>query len=518
MISKKQIEKIINKGAVDFIILLHKKFDIKRQELLNKRIIEQKIIDKTGDIDFLKETKDIREKNWNVAEIPEKLKNRTVEITGPPNNRKMVINALNSNANCYMADFEDSLSPIGDNIIKGQINLYDTLRENISYFDENKNKNYEVNDYNNSPTLFIRPRGLHMEEDYLKKNGLGPVISASIFDFGLYVYNNYNQLFKNNKGLYLYLPKLQNYLEAEWWNDIFNFTEDFFSIVRGSIKATVLIEHILAAFQMDEILFALRHHSAGLNCGRWDYIFSFIKVFKNNKEFILPDRKLITMNTHFMNSYVKLLVKTCHNRGIHAMGGMAAQLPVKNNSDLNQKFINDVYKDKAHEAQLGLDGTWIAHPSLLETSIKAFNENRIVQGDNQLSLLRNEFNIDKFDLLNSIKGNVSLDGINENVYALIKYLESWINGIGAVSINNKMEDAATAEISRMQLWQWIHNNIKYDKNNKVDITLIKELSKKITENEKIISLLVEMLNTKDPPEFMTNFILNNKVHFLSFKK
>tara|TARA_B100001093_G_C26449092_1_gene851495 strand:- start:85 stop:687 length:603 start_codon:yes stop_codon:yes gene_type:complete len=200
------------------------------------------------------------------------------------------------------------------------------------------------------------------------------------------------------------------------------------------------------------------------------------------------------------------------------MGGMAAQLPVKNNSELNKKFIDDVYKDKAHEAQLGLDGTWIAHPSLLETSIKAFNENRIVQGDNQLSLLRNEFNIDKFDLLNSIKGNVSLDGINENVYALIKYLESWINGIGAVSINNKMEDAATAEISRMQLWQWIHNNIKYDKNNKVDITLIKELSKKITENEKIISLLVEMLNTKDPPEFMTNFILNNKVHFLSFKK
>tara|TARA_S200000501_G_C20816066_1_gene740602 strand:- start:155 stop:1705 length:1551 start_codon:yes stop_codon:yes gene_type:complete len=503
-------EKIINKDAISFIILLNNKFNIKRQKLLQNRIIEQQKIDKTGTIDFLEKTKNIRSTNWVVSKLPEKLKKRTVEITGPPNNRKMVINALNSGANCYMADFEDSLSPIKNNVIEGQINLYDTLHENISYYDEKKNKNYEIKNYNNLPNIFIRPRGLHMEENYLKKNNIGPIVSASIFDFGLYVYNNYKQLFHNEKGLYLYLPKLQNYLEARWWNNIFNFTEDFFSIARGTIKATVLIEHILAAFQMNEILFELRHHSAGLNCGRWDYIFSFIKVFKNNKKYIFPDRKLITMKTHFMNSYVKLLVKTCHKRNVHAMGGMSAQLPVKNNSELNNKFLKDVYNDKAHEAQLGLDGTWIAHPDLLNTVIKAFNENRIIQGDNQLSLLRNEFYINKFDLLNSVNDKITLNGINENLYALIKYVESWINGVGAVSINNKMEDAATAEISRMQLWQWIYHNINYDENNKVNIALIKELSKKITENEEIIYLLVKMLDTDEPPEFMTNFILNNK--------
>jgi malate synthase len=508
MISKNDLNKVINKGAVNFIILLNRKFNIKRQELLKNRLIEQKIIDKTGDIDFIKETKDIRDKKWTVATVPEKLKNRTVEITGPPNNRKMVINALNSGANCYMADFEDSLSPIKNNVIYGQINLYDTLRRNITYFDKNKNKNYEIRDYHNLPTIFIRPRGLHMEEDYLKKNGLGPIVSASIFDFGLYVFNNYKQLFNDNKGLYLYLPKLQNYLEARWWNDIFNFTEDFFCIVRGTIKATVLIEHILAAFQMNEILFELRHHSAGLNCGRWDYIFSFIKVFKNHKKFILPDRKLITMDTHFMNSYVKLLVKTCHNRGVHAMGGMAAQLPVKNNPELNKKFIEDVYNDKSNEAKLGLDGTWIAHPGLLDTVIKAFNDFRVIGGNNQLTLLRNEFNVDKYDLLYNLEGNITINGIKENTYALIKYIESWINGIGAVAINNKMEDAATAEISRMQLWQWINYNINYDKDKKIDITLIKKLSKKITENKNIINLIMEMLNTNNPPEFMTNFIIN----------
>ena len=333
-------------------------------------------------------------------------------------------------------------------------------------------------------------------------------ISASLFDFGLYFFHNAEKLLENDSGPYFYLPKLESHLEARWWNKVFNYSQDYLNIPRGTIKATVLIETILAAFEMDEILYELRHHSVGLNCGRWDYIFSFIKKFKNNKKFILPDRSLITMNVHFMQSYVKLLVKTCHRRGAHAMGGMSAQLPVKNNEELNKINFDKVYNDKVIEAKNGMDGTWIAHPAFLNVAKKAFLENSIVDGPNQINVLREDVNVNEKDLLTVPKGEITLGGVEENVNAFVKYTESWISGKGAVSINNLMEDAATAEISRLQLWQWIFHKVKIN-NTILNIDFVENIVKSKTDDLQLIKLIINMLKSNTPPNFLTTYILNN---------
>ena len=492
---------IFTSEANTFVELLSKKFESSRLNLLKKRSEKQEEINNNKFPTFLKETENIRNGKWKISKIPDDLQKRTVEITGPPN-RKMMINALNCGSDCYMCDMEDSLSPTWDNLVQGQINLYDLVRKRISYYDKKKEKMYSINDYNNIPTLFVRPRGLHMTQNVNGKN-----ISASLFDFGYYFFHNAKKLIENNTGPYFYLPKLESHLEAKWWNGVFNFSEDYLSIPRGTIKATVLIETILAAFEMDEILYELRHHSAGLNCGRWDYIFSFIKKFKNHKEFILPNRSLITMDVHFMNSYVKLLVKTCHKRGAHAMGGMSAQLPVKNNDELNEFNFDKVYKDKVSEAKNGMDGTWIAHPAFIEIAQKAFFENSLIDGPNQINILRNDVNIIDTDLITVPSGEITLRGVELNVIALVKYIESWISGVGAVAINNLMEDAATAEISRLQLWQWINHNVLID-DKILDINYIMDIVKNNCNNIIVTNLVKKMLFTNNPPEFMTNFILN----------
>ena len=507
MIIGKQIkdsEKVFTEKACKFIEDLVKKFKPQINNILDNRKKTQENINNGIFPTFLEETEHIRNGSWKVAQIPKDLINRTIEITGPVD-RKMIINALNSNANCFMCDIEDSLSPSWENIVNGQINLYDLARKNISYFHKKRNKHYKINDYNNIPTLMVRPRGFHMIESHITLNG--EPIPACLFDFGFHFYHNAKKLTENNSGPYFYLPKMQHYLEARLWNDIFNYSQDYLSIPRGTIRATVLVEHISLAFQMDEVLYELRHHSAGLNCGRWDYIFSFIKLFKNYKEMVLPDRKLITMKTHFMDSYVKLLTKTCHRRGIHAMGGMAAQIPVKNNDELNNKNLQIVYNDKKGEASAGMDGTWVAHPGLIDIARKSFEENRLVEGNNQLNVQFNDDNLKEEDLLKIPEGSITIDGIKENINACILYMSSWLNNRGAVAINNKMEDAATAEISRMQLWSWIYHKRILENGDIVNLDLIKKLIDNY-EQKNVCDLLIKMLGTKEPPDFLTNKLYN----------
>jgi len=502
MITKE--EDIFNIYSTNFLWKLVDKFENRRIELLKNRVIRREEIEKGILPNFLDNTKEVRINKWVVSKVPEILKKRHVEITGPPD-RKMIINALNSGADCYMCDFEDSLSPSFDNIKKGQINLYDAIRKNITYRDDKKDKLYQVNDYKKSPVIFIRPRGLHMEEKnvdtYCNKK-----ISASLFDFAFYFFNNVTDLINNGRGPYFYLPKLESHYEARWWNDIFNFSEDYFSLPRGTIRATVLIENILAAFEMDEILFELRHHSAGLNCGRWDYIFSYIKLFKNNKDYLSPDRKLITMESHFMKSYVDLLIKTCHKREAYAIGGMAAQIPVKDNEELNNKNMEKVYNDKVKEVKAGVDGTWIAHPFLIKYARKAFQD--FSEGNNnQFNIKRFDVDIDSTDLLKIPTGKITEEGILTNIKAITIYIDSWIRGIGAVNIDNLMEDAATAEISRVQLWQWCKYEVLIN-NIKLDIKFIIEKAKNFTENKIVLELIYQMISTNTPPEFLTNYIIN----------
>ena len=490
---------ILNNDAISFLTLLTRTFKPVLDKLLNNRILIQKNIDNGNFPNFINETKNIRESEWIVSPLPDELQLRTVEITGPAE-RKMMINALNSDADCFMCDVEDSLSPTWDNIINSQINFYDYVHQKIAYYNPEKNKHYYINDYNNTPVLFVRPRGLHMVEKNLLIDN--EPIPASFFDFGLYFFHNAKQLLSNNTGPYFYLPKLEHYLEARLWNDIFNFSQDYFKIPRGTIKATVLVEHISLAFQMDEVLFELRNHSAGLNCGRWDYIFSFIKKFKNFPNFCLPDRSLVTMNTHFMDSYVKLLTKTCHRRKVHAMGGMAAQVPVKNNPDLNNKNLEKVYSDKKKEAENGMDGTWVAHPGLIKTARLSFIDNRVVKSTNQISYVP-DVNISAKDLLTIPTGEITHEGIIENINALVLYINSWLNGRGAVAISHKMEDAATAEISRLQLWQWVKHKKRIDTGKLITLDYISDLTYEISSFNKVNELFLNMLEKDVPDEFLT---------------
>lgn len=441
---------ILTTEALEFLATLHRRFNARRLELLARRTERQRALDAGERLDFLPETAHIRESDWTIAPFPPQLNDRRVEITGPVD-RKMVINALNSGAKVFMADFEDANTPTWQNQIEGQINLRDALRRTITYTSP-EGKYYALNA--NPAILFVRPRGWHLNEKHVLIDG--EPMSGSIFDFGLYFFHNAQTAIDVQGGPYFYLPKMESHLEARLWNDIFVLAQELRGIPRGTIKATVLIETILAAFEMDEILYELREHSAGLNCGRWDYIFSCIKKFRNDPNFCLADRALVTMTTHFMRSYSLLAIKTCHRRGAHAMGGMAAQIPIKNDPVANEAALAKVRADKEREANDGHDGTWVAHPGLVPVAMEVFD--RLMPTPNQISRQRDDVQVTAADLLAFGPSEpITEQGMRLNINVGIQYLGAWLAGNGCVPVFNLMEDAATAEISRAQIWQWIRS-------------------------------------------------------------
>ena len=444
-----EFSSILTPEALAFVADMARQFDDRRKQLLERRAKVQSDIDAGNLPTFPEETRHIREGDWRIAPVPDDLQNRRVEITGPVD-RKMVINALNSGATTYMADFEDSHAPTWEATIQGQINLRDAVDGTIE-FTNPAGKLYRLSE--ETATLIVRPRGWHLVEKNVTVDG--KPISASLFDFGLFFFHNAQNLISNGTGPYFYLPKMESHLEARLWNDVFVFAQNFLSIPQGTIKATVLIETILAAFEMDEILYELRDHAAGLNCGRWDYIFSFIKRFKNNAAYIFPDRAQITMTRHCMHSYSLLAIKTCHRRGAHAIGGMAAQIPIKNNPTENAAALQKVREDKTREATDGHDGTWVAHPGLVPIAMEEFG--KVMPGPNQLERLRQDVQVTADDLLKLPAGSITEVGLRTNVSVGIQYMANWLSGLGCVPLYNLMEDAATAEISRTQVWQWVHH-------------------------------------------------------------
>lgn len=449
-----EFKEILTPDALTFVANLERAFGQRRRELLQKRDERQAEIDAGQMPDFLPETADIRQREWTVAAIPADLQDRRVEITGPVD-RKMVINALNSGANVYMADFEDSHAPTWEATIEGQINLRDAIDESIT-FTNPAGKFYQLNA--ETATLMVRPRGWHLVEKHILLDG--SPISASLFDFGLFFFHNAQKLIDKGTGPYFYLPKLESHLEARLWNDAFNLAQDELDIPRGTIRATVLIENILAAFEMDEILWELREHSAGLNCGRWDYIFSAIRKFRNYPDFTYPNRAQVTMTTHMMRAYSLLTIKTCHRRGIQAMGGMAAQIPIKSDPEANEKALEKVRADKEREAKDGHDGTWVAHPGLVQIAKAEFD--KYMPTPNQIDKKREDVNVTAADLLAVPEGTITEEGLRTNIDVGILYMAAWLDGNGCVPIYNLMEDAATAEISRSQLWQWVHNGARLE--------------------------------------------------------
>jgi len=462
-------DRILSTEALSLVAKLHRAFEARRRELLAQRVERARRLDAGERPDFLAATKSIRDGQWRIAPVPADLQCRRVEITGPVE-RKMIINALNSGADAYMTDFEDSNSPNWDNQIQGQINLIDAIRRTITL--EQGGKFYRLN--NKVATLVVRPRGWHLDEKHVFVDGKR--VSGGIFDFALYMFHNAKELLARDTGPYFYLPKLESHLEARLWNEIFVMTQKDLGIPQGTIKATVLIETILAAFEMDEILYELRDHSAGLNAGRWDYIFSCIKKFKNDPGFCLADRALITMRVPFMEAYALLLLKTCHRRGAPAIGGMNAQIPVKNNPELNQRAIDAVRGDKSRAAQDGYDGAWVAHPGLVEPAMQEFVA---VLGErpNQFDKQRDDVQVSAADLLNfRPEAPITEAGLRMNINVGIHYLGSWLAGNGCVPIHNLMEDAATAEISRSQVWQWIRSSKgRLDDGRKVSAELVRSL-------------------------------------------
>jgi len=460
---------ILTADALVFLARLHRTFDARRLELLTRRIQRQKEIDSGKLPDFLAETKPIRDAAWQVAPVPQDLRDRRVEITGPTD-RKMVINALNSGANMFMADFEDSSTPTWDNQLQGQINVRDANAGTIS-FTSPEGKEYKLAEQ--TATLLVRPRGWHLSEKHVVVDG--QPMSGSLFDFGLYFFHNVKARVKKKSGIYLYLPKMESHLEARLWNDVFVFAQKEMGVAQGSVKATVLIETILASFEMEEILFELREHSAGLNCGRWDYIFSCIKKFRTQKNFILADRGLVTMTSPFMRAYSLLLIKTCHKRGAFAMGGMAAQIPIKNDPAANEAALAKVRADKEREATDGHDGTWVAHPGLVALAKDAFD--KVMKSPNQIDKKRDDVQVSAKDLIDfKPKGPITEQGLRININIGIQYLGAWLAGTGCVPIFNLMEDAATAEISRAQIWHWIRSQHGVlDDGRKVSKELFREL-------------------------------------------
>ncbi|KAJ6787170.1 hypothetical protein PWT90_07927 [Aphanocladium album] len=466
-------KKILTPQALTFLALLHRSFNGTRKSLLERRKLRQAELDRGVLPDFLPETKHIRENaTWRGAPPAPGLVDRRVEITGPPD-RKMVVNALNSEVFTYMSDFEDSSAPTWENMINGQVNLYDAIRGQVDF--KQGSKEYKLRTDRKHPTLIVRPRGWHLEEKHVTVDG--EPMSGSLFDFGLYFFHNAFEYQRRGYGPYFYLPKMESHLEARLWNDVFNLAQDYIGMPRGTIRGTVLIETILAAFEMDEIIYELREHSSGLNCGRWDYIFSVIKKFRLNPNFVLPDRSAVTMTVPFMDAYVKLLIQTCHKRGVHAMGGMAAQIPIKDDKQANETAMGNVRADKLREVRAGHDGTWVAHPALATIALDVFNKH--MPTPNQLFIRREDVKIGQNDLLNmNVPGKITEEGIKKNLNIGLGYMEAWIRGVGCVPINFLMEDAATAEVSRSQLWQWARHGVTTAEGKRVDkaynLKLLKE--------------------------------------------
>jgi malate synthase len=441
-------EAILTPEACAFLAGLFREFEPRRRAILQRRVERQAELDAGALPDFLESTRPVREGAWRVAPIPADLLDRRTEITGPVD-RKMVINALNSGAKVFMADFEDATSPTWDNLIEGHVNLRDAVRRSIA-FTSPEGKAYRLAD--KTATLLVRPRGWHLPEKHVLLDG-APV-SGSLFDFGLYFFHNARELLARGSGPYFYLPKMEGHLEARLWNDVFVHAQAGLGIPQGSVRATALIETLLGAFEAEEILYELRDHSSGLNCGRWDYIFSCIKKLRARPDYVFPDRTQVTMTAPFMRAYCLYVIKVCHRRGAHAMGGMAAQIPIKNNPAANDEALARVLADKEREAADGHDGTWVAHPGLVPVALKAFD--RLMPGPNQIARQRDDVNVTAADLLAAPAGTITDAGIRTNISVGIQYLEAWFGGLGCVPLYNLMEDAATAEISRAQIWQWLH--------------------------------------------------------------
>ncbi len=499
-------EKVLTPEAIDFAVELEREFGAERRRLLARRAEIQRRLDAGWKPDFLPETKAIRDGDWRVAPIPHDLQDRRVEITGPTD-RKMVINALNCGASVFMADFEDANTPTWDNLIEGQANLSDAVRRTIAFDDPQTGRHYSLN--GETAVLFVRPRGWHLPEKHVLVDG--EPMSGALFDFALFFFHNAKELVARGTGPYFYLPKLESHLEARLWNNIFLHAQARLGLPKGTIRATVLIETILAAFEMDEILWELRDHSAGLNCGRWDYIFSFIKKFAEDPNCVMPDRGQVTMTTHFLRSYSRLLIKTCHRREIHAMGGMAAQIPIRDDPAANEAAMEKVRADNQREASDGHDGTWVAHPGLVAIANEIFD--REMPQPNQIARKRQDVDVTPSDLLAVPTGTITEAGLRQNLNVGIGYIEAWLRGTGCVPLYNLMEDAATAEISRAQVWQWIRHGAQLDDGRTVDMALCRKLldeelaklraSSGGGNHEEAAVLFNELIEAPKFPEFLT---------------
>jgi malate synthase len=461
-------EAVLTTEALGFAAGLERQFGAARRRLLAHRAETQSRLDAGWKPDFLPETKAIRDADWPVAAIPRDLEDRRIEITGPTD-RKMVINALNCGASVYMADFEDANAPSWENMVEGQLNLYDAVRRRIAFDDSETGRHYSLND--KTAVLFVRPRGWHLPEKHVLVDGVP--ISAALFDFALFFFHNTKELLARGTGPYFYLPKLENHREARLWNDVFLAAQAALGMRKGTIRATVLIETILAAFEMDEILYELRDHTAGLNCGRWDYIYSFIKKFAEDPARVLPDRAEVTMTTNFLRNYSLLLIKTCHRRGVHAMGGMAAQIPIRDDPQANAAAMEKVRVDKRREAGDGHDGTWVAHPGLVDIAKEIFD--REMPQPNQIARRRQDVQVAAADLLAVPRGSITEGGLRQNLNVGVGYIEAWLRGIGCVPLYHLMEDAATAEISRAQVWQWIRHRARLADGRTVDAALCRAM-------------------------------------------
>jgi len=464
---------ILSPAALGFLAALTRRFGPARQELLERRRARQAELDAGRLPDFLPETRELREREWTVAPIRPDLTDRRVEITGPVE-RKMMINALNSGANVFMADFEDANAPTWENNVRGQLNLRDAVTRTIAYTSPD-GKRYALEA--KTATLVVRPRGWHLVEKHLLIDGRPT--PASLFDFGLALFHTAAALIARGTGPYYYLPKLEGHLEARLWNDVFLFAQDTLGIPRGTIRATVLIETILAAFETDEILWELRDHSAGLNCGRWDYIFSYIKKLRHRPECVLPDRARVTMEQPFLRAYADLVVRTCHRRGIHALGGMAAQIPIKRDPALNAQALEKVRQDKVREVRQGHDGTWVAHPGLVSVAREVFDAQ--MSGPHQIARRRDDVRVTARDLLAAPAGEITAGGLRTNLEAALWYLAAWLGGTGCVPIHDLMEDAATAEISRAQVWQWLHHGAQLQDGRHVNAAIVQQTLSELVE-------------------------------------
>jgi malate synthase len=499
-------DRVLTAEAIDFVVGLERKFAPERRRLLARRAELQRRLDTGWKPDFLPETKAIRESDWRVAPIPRDIRDRRIEITGPTD-RKMVINALNCGANVYMADFEDATTPSWDNLIEGQTNLIDAVRQRITFDDPETGRHYALND--KTAVMFVRPRGWHLPEKHVLVDS--EPMSGALFDFGLFFFHNAKELMARGTGPYFYLPKIESHLEARLWNEVFLDAQSKLGLPKGTIRATVLIETIMAAFEMDEILWELRDHSAGLNCGRWDYIYSFIKKFAEDPACVMPDRAQVTMTSHFLRSYSLLLIKTCHRREIHAMGGMAAQIPIRDDPAANEAAMERVRADKLREAGDGHDGTWVAHPGLVAIAKEVFD--REMPLPNQIARKRQDVHATA-DLLVVPGGTITEAGLRQNLNVGIGYIEAWLRGTGCVPLYNLMEDAATAEISRAQVWQWIRHRARLEDGRTVDAALcnamLDEELAKLRESagdsgryNDAAKLLRELIEASTFPEFLT---------------